>query len=292
MNILFRNRTYEIYIFANTVELIRNLDNPTPMTHIKFYKYHGTANDFIMIEDRDKHIETLLNQKTIEAWCSRRFGVGADGLILLQEDAKTDFYMKYYNSDGNASSMCGNGGRCISQFAYDQNWIKGESMQFMAVDGLHRAIIDIDKVFLSMTSVPGVTRDGEAYVMDTGSPHYVRFDQLDQIDIEKEGSTIRYNDTYNAKGINVNIAEINKELVSMQTYERGVEAETYSCGTGTVAVALSSLLHTNQPNGEYEVQINTKGGQLAVRCKKHDDAFVDIYLIGPAVKVFEGIIAI
>lgn len=245
-----------------------------------------------MIEDRDKKIEQVLSQEVIADWCSRRFGVGADGLILLQEDIKTDFFMKYYNSDGNASSMCGNGGRCISQFAYDQGWIGGESMQFMAVDGLHRAIIDVDKVYLSMTSVPNVSRDGEAYVMDTGSPHYVRFDNLQSIDIGQEGKSIRYNDTYNSKGINVNIAEIKEDLVSMQTYERGVEAETFSCGTGTVAVAISSLLDTDQPNGAYEVQINTKGGPLSVRCKKHDDAFVDIYLIGPAVKVFEGVLAV
>lgn len=261
------------------------------MKYIKFYKYHGTANDFIMIEDRDKSIEKVLSQKVIAAWCSRRFGVGADGLILLQEDTNTDFYMKYYNSDGNASSMCGNGGRCISQFAHDQDWIAGQSMQFMAVDGLHRAIIDVDKVFLSMTSVPSVSKDGDAYVMDTGSPHYVRFDDLHKIDITKEGKSIRYNETYKALGINVNIAEIKEDLVSMQTYERGVEGETYSCGTGTVAVAISSLLDTNQPNGQYEVQINTKGGQLSVRCKKHDDAFVDIYLIGPAIRVFEGILS-
>jgi len=161
-------------------------------------------------------------------------------------------------------------------------------MQFMAVDGLHRAIIDDDKVYLSMTSVPSVSRDGAAYVMDTGSPHYVRFDDLEHINIDQEGRAIRYNETYKAEGINVNIAEIKEEQVSMQTYERGVEAETYSCGTGTVAVAISSLISTDQPNGQYEVQINTKGGQLAVRCKKHDDAFVDIYLIGPAVRVFEG----
>lgn len=260
------------------------------MKHIKFYKYHGTANDFIMIEDRDKSIEKLLTQEVIAAWCSRRFGVGADGLILLQEDKKTDFYMKYYNSDGNASSMCGNGGRCISQFAYDQDWIGGRSMQFMAVDGLHRAIIDEEKVYLSMTSVPSVSRDGEAYVMDTGSPHYVIFSDLQNTDINQEGRSIRYNDTYGAEGINVNIAEIKEDLVSMQTYERGVEGETYSCGTGTVAVAISSLLSTDQPNGQYEVQINTKGGQLAVRCKKHEDAFVDIYLIGPAAKVFYGML--
>ncbi len=262
------------------------------MKHLKFYKYHGTANDFIMIEDRDKKIESLLSQDQIATWCSRRFGVGADGLILLQEDVKTDFFMKYYNSDGKASSMCGNGGRCISQFAYDLDWIAGTSMQFMAVDGLHRAIIDVDKVYLSMSAVPNVSRDDIAYVLNTGSPHYVRFDDLSKIDIHAEGRNIRYNDTYREKGINVNIAEIKEELVSMQTYERGVEAETYSCGTGTVAVAIASLLDTNQPNGQYEVQINTKGGQLSVRCKKHEDAFVDIYLIGPAVRVFEGVLSI
>ncbi len=261
------------------------------MKNIKFYKYHGTANDFIMIEDRDKYIEKILTKEVIASWCSRRFGIGADGLILLQEDNKSDFYMKYYNSDGNASSMCGNGGRCISQFAYDQDWIAGQSMQFMAVDGLHRAIIDVNKVFLSMTSVSSVSRDGEAYVMDTGSPHYVRFDDLKMIDIKQEGKSIRFNDTYKEKGINVNIAEIKKDIVRMQTYERGVEAETYSCGTGTVAVAISSLLSTDQPNGQYEVQINTKGGELSVRCKKVDDAFVDIYLIGPAVRVFEGVVS-
>lgn len=262
------------------------------MKHIKFCKYHGTANDFIMIEDRDKEIEKILSQEVIVAWCSRRFGVGADGLILLQEDANLDFYMRYYNSDGNTSSMCGNGGRCISKFAHDLNWIKCNSMQFMAVDGLHRSIVEDDKIYLSMVSVSGVSRDKEAFVMDTGSPHYVRFESLDNIDIYKEGRAIRNNERYSSKGINVNIAEIDENQVRMLTYERGVEDETYSCGTGTVAVALSSLLKTNQPDGQYEVHINTKGGKLSVRCKKHDDAFVDIYLIGPAEKVFEGILVL
>jgi len=188
-------------------------DNTRFMSSIKFYKYHGTANDFIMIEDRDKSIQQQLSQEIIAKWCSRRFGVGADGLILLQGHDTKDFYMQYYNSDGRSSSMCGNGGRCI-----------------------------------------------------------------------------RYNETYKSEGINVNIAEIIDNQVSMQTYERGVEAETYSCGTGTVAVAISSLLHTHQPDGQYEVNINTKGGQLSVRCMKQNDAFEDIYLIGPAVRVFEGVL--
>lgn len=260
------------------------------MQSIPFYKYHGTANDFIMIEDRDKSIEKILSQEMIAGWCSRRFGVGADGLILLQEHDKYDFYMKYYNSDGRTSTMCGNGGRCISQFAYDLRWIDGFGMQFMAVDGLHRAIIEKDKVYLSMGVVSDISRDGDAYVMNTGSPHYVRFEALDQIDIEQEGKAIRYNDTYREEGINVNLAEIKKDIVRMQTYERGVEAETYSCGTGTVAVALASLLQTDQPNGQYEVHIDTKGGSLSVRCNKHDDTFIDIYLIGPAVRSFEGVL--
>jgi len=265
-------------------------DNTRFMSSIKFYKYHGTANDFIMIEDRDKSIQQQLSQEIIAKWCSRRFGVGADGLILLQGHDTKDFYMQYYNSDGRSSSMCGNGGRCISQFAYDMGWVNGSNIEFMAVDGLHKAVVDRQKVYLSMSSVTDVTRDDEAFVMDTGSPHYVRFDTLDEINISTDGAEIRYNETYKSEGINVNIAEIIDNQVSMQTYERGVEAETYSCGTGTVAVAISSLLHTHQPDGQYEVNINTKGGQLSVRCMKQNDAFEDIYLIGPAVRVFEGVL--
>lgn len=255
---------------------------------VKFSKYHGTGNDFIMIEDQQKMIEQHLDKDTIAGICSRRFGVGADGLILLQEHSHYDFMMKYYNADGKESSMCGNGGRCISKFAKDQGWISGSSVQFMAVDGGHRAIIEERKIYLSMNPVHNVDQEDEAYVMDTGSPHYVKFVALDATDITTYGRSIRYNDKYQADGINVNIAEIKEDLVSMRTYERGVEAETYSCGTGTVAVAIASLMKTDQPDGQYEVHIDTPGGYLSVRCKKVGDSFLDIYLIGPAVKVFEG----
>lgn len=256
---------------------------------LQFYKYHGTGNDFIIIEDADASIEKQLNADIIKQWCHRRFGVGADGLMLLQRSEEALFFMRYYNSDGHLSSMCGNGGRCISQFAYDMGWTKETSFEFMAVDGRHHVSILDNSVSLGMNPVEEIILDGKALVMDTGSPHYVQWvSNIEQVDIVQQGKAIRYNDRYKAEGINVNCAQIKfHNQLAMLTYERGVEDETYACGTGTVAVAVA-YAKQNLPDGSHKITIDAKGGQLAVELIKSNNRYYAIQLIGNAVQVFQG----
>lgn len=255
---------------------------------ITFYKYHGTGNDFIMIEDRDKSIEKKLSADIISLWCHRRFGVGADGLILLQADDTADFFMRYFNADGHISTMCGNGGRCISQFAFDRKWVTERTFEFMATDGLHHAEILDAGVKLGMQNVDKIEMDGQAFVMDTGSPHYVEFvEDIDNVDINQRGREVRFSDRYNKEGINVNVASLSDGECRMLTYERGVENETYSCGTGTVAVAIATA-RQSLPDGQHLIDINAKGGKLQVSLNQQDGTCTDIQLIGPAAFVFEG----
>jgi len=257
---------------------------------IKFAKYHGTGNDFILIDNRP--LLAKLSQSEIAHLCHRRFGIGADGLILLQNHPEVDFEMIYYNSDGNPSSMCGNGGRCIAAFAA-QLGIQPPSgiLQFMAVDGIHEAILD-EKikdgylVNLKMQDVKEVVVRESYAILNTGSPHFViRVNDVDAVDIIKQAHSVRYSDQFKEKGINVNFLQQVDKIISVRTYERGVEDETYSCGTGVVACAISSFLFTGNP----PAHIKTKGGLLHVTFKTEDKQyFSDIHLIGPAVKVYEG----
>ncbi len=253
-----------------------------------FYKYQGTGNDFVIIDNRANTFpkEDVLLVKKI---CDRRFGVGADGLILLEADDKSDFMMVYYNSDGNISSMCGNGGRCMAAFAYSKG-VSPKRGSFNAIDGLHQfEMIDFNNVKLKMNDVNDIEKGIDHYILDTGSPHYVVFaQQIEQVDLITEARSIRYNDRFKEKGINVNIAELKGDELSMRTYERGVENETLSCGTGTVAVAISDAFKHNKSEGGSI--INTPGGILQVHYKRVQDTFVDIWLEGPAERVFKGII--
>jgi len=260
---------------------------------IEFYKYQGTGNDFVMIDNRNDQFPKN-NTKLIEQLCDRKFGIGADGLILLENDNSTDFRMVYYNSDGNQSSMCGNGGRCIVAFANFLGII-GTSTRFEAIDGIHEASITEKNsktsiVSLGMNDVSAVERINGAYVMDTGSPHYVSFcDSVKELDLVSEGRKIRNNDMFRESGINVNFIAARGGIFSMRTYERGVEDETFSCGTGTVAAALAIAME-GKSNSEMPVIIHTKGGTLEVAFEKHDQGFSNIRLIGPAEMVYEGII--
>lgn len=270
-----------------------------------FYKYQGTGNDFVIIDDRQKTFQ-IQNQPLIEKLCDRRFGIGADGLILLQNHPDFDFEMVYFNSDGRPSTMCGNGGRCIAAFAkflgvIDENKVGS----FIAADGPHKVTFEGDKVSLQMKDVDATStrNDNKDYVLNTGSPHYVVFvekDELDNIDIVTEAHKIRYNDEFKKEGINVNFVEIVAEgQIKVRTYERGVEDETFSCGTGVVASSIASYLHSTQKesfskNGQNQVfhtKVQTKGGNLAVSFKISENvnvSFEDVWLIGPAVQVFEG----
>ncbi len=256
-----------------------------------FFKYQGTGNDFVLINNHKLSFPKD-NHSLIKHLCDRRFGIGADGLMLLEAAEGMDFKMVYYNADGNESTMCGNGGRCISAFAKYLGIVENEG-KFIAVDGEHDFIIEDDIVKLKMIDVnaSGILQDSNDYVLFTGSPHYVSFrTEIEQLNIIDEAHKIRYNDIYSKEGINVNFTEVINGKILMRTYERGVEDETLSCGTGTVAVALSFAEKNNLEKGTVEIQ--TPGGKLAVSFTKHGSIFTDVWLEGPAKLVFTGTIEI
>lgn len=252
---------------------------------IHFYKYQGTGNDFILIDNRNN--EYPLTAPQIKHLCDRRFGIGADGLMLLENTAGYDFKMVYYNADGNESSMCGNGGRCITAFAQRLNAIKNEAY-FLAIDGTHEASIDHNgMVRLKMTDVKKTEHHNDFSILNTGSPHYVLWvNDVNQRDVFKEGRTIRSQEEFQPKGINVNFAQKEKDKIIVRTYERGVEDETLSCGTGVTAVAIASV---KEQSGSFAVKIETPGGNLHVTFEKDETgAAHNICLSGPADFVFEG----
>jgi diaminopimelate epimerase len=221
--------------------------------------------------------------------CDRRFGIGGDGLMLLQNKEGYDFEMIYYNADGQPSSMCGNGGRCIVAFAKFLGVIDSET-NFLAVDGPHYAKISVegDWVSLQMIDVTEIIKDEEAYVLNTGSPHYVQLvEGLKEKNVYQDGYAIRNNDTYKAQGINVNFVEPQDEGYFVRTFERGVEDETYACGTGVTAVALAMAKHKFQ-TGHIVTPIKVLGGDLIIRFNYDGIKYTDIFLEGPAVQVFDG----
>ncbi len=255
---------------------------------LHFYKYQGAGNDFILIDNRHRAVKNQ-SPEFISKLCDRRFGIGADGMMFLQNITGYDFEMVYYNANGQPSSMCGNGGRCIVAFAKFLGVIREET-KFLAVDGPHYAKISADGnwVSLQMIDVNQISADGDAYVLDTGSPHYVKLTEgLKEKNVYAEGYTIRNNETYKARGINVNFVEPLTDGYFVRTYERGVEDETFACGTGVTAVALAMAKHTSQ-TGQVNTPIKVLGGNLNIRFNYNGDKFTDIFLEGPAVRVFEG----
>jgi diaminopimelate epimerase len=258
--------------------------------NIPFYKYQGAGNDFILIDNRKKEYNQL-NYKDIEKICDRRFGVGGDGLMLLQEHPGYDFEMLYFNADGRPGSMCGNGGRCIVAFAKFLGIIDIKT-DFLAVDGPHYAKITTEGnwVDLQMIDVNHISLDGKAYVLNTGSPHYVeQVTDLERLDVYLEGKSIRNNATYKEQGINVNFIEDKGDHLFVRTFERGVEDETYACGTGVTAVALSMAKHKGQ-SGHISTPIKVLGGKLRIEFDYDGNSFTDIFLCGPAEQVFAGTI--
>ena len=256
--------------------------------NIEFFKYQGTGNDFIIIDNRSLLFNKNDNE-FISSLCDRKFGIGADGLILLEKDLKYDFKMIYFNADGSESTMCGNGGRCIVMFANHLSIINNKA-SFVAVDGVHEAYIKEDLIFLKMNDVSKIINVKDGYILNTGSPHYVRkIDSLSNIDLIKESRLIRNDKSISDKGVNVNFAEVkHSSQLKLRTYERGVEDETLSCGTGVVASVVSLYLN-NFLKGNY-VDVITKGGNLSVSFDFENSVFKNIWLIGPAVKSFKGVI--
>ncbi|MCB9222828.1 MAG: diaminopimelate epimerase [Crocinitomicaceae bacterium] len=255
---------------------------------IEFFKYHGTGNDFIMIDNRQLQFK---GDKVAFArkWCERRFGIGSDGVIFLENSADSDFLMDFYNPDG-SQSFCGNGSRCALAFASFLGII-GDHASFNAIDGKHIGEIKNELVYIKMGNVEGIEHIGDDHFIHTGSPHYISYcSDSDERDIISFGKQIRYSEKYQQNGTNVNlIKEVENDRIDLRTYERGVENETFACGTGATAAALSFAFKHNLNEGI--VKVDVKGGKLQVAFKRKNDNFSDVWLIGPAVQVFKGSIS-
>ena len=251
-----------------------------------FYKYQGTGNDFIIFDNRDNTIQ--LTTKQVHHLCNRKFGIGADGLMLLNLKDGYDFEMIYYNADGKESSMCGNGGRCLTQFAFDRG-IQKSTYKFWAIDGEHEAIFSEEGwVNLKMINVNSVTQNNGDFILNTGSPHLVHpTSDVMSYDVFKNGHEIRNSCDFKEEGINVNFVEsVDEDKIIVRTYERGVEDETLSCGTGVTAAA---LMFAHNEKGFNRIDVSTLGGNLAVEFDKiTDEQFENIWLCGPATFVFKG----
>ncbi|PKQ44847.1 diaminopimelate epimerase [Confluentibacter flavum] len=251
-----------------------------------FYKYQGTGNDFVMIDNRQQTFNKQ-DTKRIAFLCDRRFGIGADGLILLENHPDLDFKMVYYNADGNESSMCGNGGRCLVAFAKHLGVIT-ENAVFEAIDGLHHAVVDGDIIRLQMQDVNTIEKHSKHVFLNTGSPHHVQFEeQIEDFDIKTKGATIRYGEPYNEAGSNVNfVKKISNQIFAVRTYERGVEDETLSCGTGVTAVALA--MHALNETDKNLITLQVQGGELQVSFDVENGIYKNVWLIGPATFVYKG----
>jgi diaminopimelate epimerase len=256
---------------------------------IEFYKYQGTGNDFILLDNREDIYNAITNEQ-VKFLCDRHFGIGADGLMLLNNNEEYDFEMIYYNADGKPGSMCGNGGRCIVQFA-SMLGIKKKEYRFLATDGAHEAEIDLEKeVSLKMKDVTDVNFTLNNFLLNTGSPHYVVYvKDVESEDVVTEGRKIRHSKDFAKEGVNVNFVQIiSDDEIYVRTYERGVEDETLSCGTGVTA---SALVSAHNDKGFNRVEVKTKGGRLSVEFEKNSETeFTNIWLSGPAMKVFSGVI--
>jgi len=257
---------------------------------LQFSKYQGTGNDFIMLDARNGGFP-LLSPEKISFLCDRRFGIGGDGLIMIRTHPDLDFKMVYYNSDGHEGTMCGNGGRCAVAFA-KKTGIISDQARFEAIDGIHEGWINKNFVKLTMQPVRGIKILKDHYELNTGSPHYVKFvDNAEKTDVRNEGPAIRYSNAFRETGINVNFVSPYKEGIFVRTYERGVEDETLSCGTGIISSAICAAILSKSDKNSYTIY--TRGGKLQISFRKvSNDHFENIILAGPVGFVFEGSIKI
>lgn len=256
---------------------------------LNFYKYQGTGNDFIIIDNRNS-VLSKNDTNLFRSLCDRRFGIGADGLIFLEnsDNSGEDFKMVYFNADGNESSMCGNGGRCLVAFAQFLG-VVSKNARFSAIDGFHEAVIEKEQISLKMMDVEGVSEKDKAFFIDTGSPHHVIFsEEVDKLDVKMKGAAIRYSDQYKQKGgANVNfVAPLGNSNYKVRTYERGVEDETLSCGTGVTAVAIAA--HYSGKTSSTNICLETPGGELKVSFTPDGEKYRNIWLTGPALQVYKG----
>ncbi len=278
----------------------------TNYSKMEFYKYQGAGNDFLIADNRKG--EYSLSTADIAALCERRYGVGADGLMLLEDAEGWDFRMVYYNSDGSGGMMCGNGGRCIVAFA-EQLGIRpanGSRYEFIAADGPHSAEISqtysgAKSVRLRMKDVFEITQTLGGYFLDTGTRHFVKFvDNLEDYNVFGEGRALRYNPEFAPIGTNVNFAEPEQGILHVRTYEKGVEAETFACGTGIVATAYAALYHYSLDkesrrnfkdiicfyrDGRVHVDLQAVRDSLSVDFLRAEGGIKDVWLTGPAAYV-------
>lgn len=258
--------------------------------NIRFHKYHGTGNDFILIDNRDHTI--TLDKEQVAFLCHRHYGIGADGLMLLEKEAGYEFRMVYYNSDGGESTMCGNGGRCITAFAKRLGIISADA-KFIAIDGPHHASVSEEGIIsLQMKDVTAITHNNDHSILNTGSPHYIIWtENVQEAPVITKGREIRYSGPFKSdNGINVNFVQRLREGLWVRTYERGVEDETLSCGTGVTASAIAS---TGDQTGQFDIPVKTPGGTLRISFSKSSAATAqNVVLSGTATFVFEGEISI
>ena len=255
---------------------------------IHFYKYQATGNDFVMIDNRSGELSLSIEQ--IQKICDRKFGVGADGLMLIEKHPALDFNLTYYNQDG-SQSLCGNGSRAAMSFASFLKIVNGKA-SFNAYDGRHDATLEKDGIVrLKMANTHGIKRYGSDLWVDTGAPHLIRFvDNVREVHVFEEGRSIRYSDTFKPAGTNANFVELLPDnTIFVRTYERGVENETLSCGTGVTAAAIAASTRGYKS----PVKIKTLGGELSVefnaqKTAHSSETFENIFLVGPAIFVFSG----
>ena len=255
---------------------------------IRFHKYQGAGNDFVIIDNRNTHYDFTESQ--IQHLCNRHFGVGSDGLILLEESEKADFAMRFFNPDGSSGMMCGNGGRCIIAYAaaaglFEKNCI------FEAPDGIHKGRMEEDGISLQMLNPTRITTFPDGIYMNTGTSHFVHFvDNLESLDLEAQGRKFRYDlrfEQYN--GCNANFVRLeNDDSISIRTYERGVEAETLACGTGITAAAIATAIKQNKTDGKHITTVLARGGKLQLCYTKQGNDFSEVFLKGRADFVFLG----